>query len=92
LNNYRIFETDHFLKCLKKIDSTNKSFIEDKISKTIYRQLKNEPHSGNNIKKLKNWKPETWRYRIGDFRLFYEIDENELIVSITAIDNRKNAY
>ena len=51
-----------------------------------------EPHFGNNIKKLKNWKPETWRCRIGDFRLFYEIDNRELIVSITVIDNRKDAY
>lgn len=92
LNNYRIFETNNFLKCFKKINRQNKSFIEAKIRKTVYKQLETEPHFGNNIKKLRNWTPETWRYRIGDFRLFYEIDYGELIVNITASDNRKNAY
>jgi mRNA interferase RelE/StbE len=92
LNKYRIFETDNFLKCLKKINKQNRPFIEGKIRKTIYKQLEIEPHFGNNIKKLRNWKPETWRYRIGDFRLFYEIDDREFIVSIITIDNRKNAY
>ncbi len=92
MKNYRIFETNNFLRSLKKIKGRNKVFIENKINKSIYPQLKEEPHFGKNIKKLKNWKPETWRYRLGDFRLFYEIDDKELIVSITAIDTREDAY
>ena len=37
------------------------------------------PHFGANIKKLKDFTPDTWRYRIGAWRLFYEIDEEEKV-------------
>jgi mRNA interferase RelE/StbE len=39
-----------------------------------------------------DYKPETWRYRIGKYRLFYVIDENEKTVYILSIDLRKEAY
>jgi mRNA interferase RelE/StbE len=41
----------------------------------VFPQLKEEPHFGLNIKKLKGFVPETWRYRIGKFRLIYIIYE-----------------
>ena len=44
------------------------------------------------IKKLRNYKPDTWRYRIGDYRFFYEIDDKEKIVFMIAADNRGDAY
>lgn len=90
--NYEIFETDEFLKKINKLANQKKSFIEKKLLKYIYPQLKEEPHYGNNIKKLVGYKPETWRYRIGKFRLFYVIDENEKIIYILSIDLRKDAY
>lgn len=92
LNKYRIFETNNFLKCLKKLNKHNKQFIENRLSAIVYAQLKKEPHFGTNIKKLRNWKPETWRYRIADYRFFYEIADENLIVSIITVADRKNAY
>jgi len=92
LPNYEIFETDEFLKKINKLANQKKSFIEKKLLQYIYPQLKEEPHYGNNIKKLVGYKPETWRYRIGKFRLFYVIDENEKIIYILSIDLRKDAY
>ena len=92
MNNYRIFETDEFLKKIDKLPSREKSFIEKKLLQYIYPLLKEEPHYGNNIKKLVGYKPETWRYRIGKFRLFYVIDETEKIIYILSIDFRKDAY
>ena len=89
---YKIFETNQFQKDLDKI----KGRIHDKFYKIIltyiYPQLRVNPYYGNNIKKLKNWIPETWRYRTGNYRLFYEIDENKKIVFIIALEQRKNAY
>ena len=90
--NYEIFETDEFLKKINKLANQKKSFIEKKLLQYIYPQLKEEPHYGNNIKKLVGYKPETWRYRIGKFRLFYVIDENEKIIYILSVDLRKDAY
>ena len=92
MNNYKIFETDEFQKRIAKISKRDKSFIEKKLIQYIYPQLKEEPHYGNNIKKLVDFNPETWRYRIGKYRLFYFIDESDKIVYIISIDLRKDAY
>ena len=92
MSNYQIFETDEFLKKIKKISHLDQIIIEKKLLQHIYPQLKEEPHYGNNIKKLTDYKPETWRYRIGKYRLFYVIDENEKTVYILSIDLRKEAY
>lgn len=92
LSNYKIFETDEFLKKIKKITNRDQNFIEGKLFQHIYPQLKEEPHFGNNIKKLIDYKPETWRYRIGKYRLFYVIDENEKTIYILSLDLRKDAY
>jgi mRNA interferase RelE/StbE len=92
LSNYQIFETYEFLKKVKKIANRDQIFIERKLLQHIYPKLKEESHYGNNIKKLMDYKPETWRYRIGKYRLFYVIDENEKTVYILSIDLRKDAY
>jgi mRNA interferase RelE/StbE len=89
---YRIFLTNEFLKQLKKIDSRIRKGLEKKIEEYISPQLKQEPHFGKNVKKLRGYVPETWRYRIGSFRLFYIIDEAEKIVALISIDDRKDAY
>jgi len=92
LNNYQIFETDEFIKKIKKIANRDQTFIERKLLQHIYPQLKEEPHYGNNIKKLMDYKPETWRYRIGKYRLFYVIDEIQKTVFVLSLDLRKEAY
>jgi mRNA interferase RelE/StbE len=92
LSNYQIFETDEFLKRIEKLPARDQTFIERKLLQHIYPQLKEEPHYGNNIKKLIDYKPETWRYRIGKYRLFYLIDEIEKTVYVLSIDFRKDAY
>jgi mRNA interferase RelE/StbE len=92
LDNYNIFETDEFIKNTGKISNRDKSFIEKKLLQHIYPQLREEPHYGNNIKKLIDYKPETWRYRIGKYRLFYVINENEKTIYVLSIDLRKEAY
>lgn len=92
MGDYRIFETSEFLKKIEKISQRDKSFIQNKLTQYIYPQIKDEPHYGNNIKKLVNYNPETWRYRIGRFRLFYVIDESDKIIYLISIDLRKDAY
>jgi mRNA interferase RelE/StbE len=91
-NVYKIFETDNFLKQLNKIDQHIKNNITNRLSNIIYPQLRNEPHYGINIKKLRNYSPDTWRYRIGKYRFFYEIEEEVKLVDIIAIETRQNAY
>ncbi len=92
MNNYRIFSTDEFEKRLLKTTPREKKLIQKKLKNYIYPQLKEEPHYGNNIKKLVDYKPETWRYRLGKFRIFYIIDEDEKVIFLLSIDFRKDAY
>ncbi|MBA4418666.1 MAG: hypothetical protein C0392_12275 [Syntrophus sp. (in: bacteria)] len=86
---YRIFLTTEFLKQLDKIEPQIRKKLDKKIEEYIAPQLKQEPHFGQNVKKLRGYEPETWRYRIGSFRLFYIIDEKEKIVAMISIDDRK---
>lgn len=89
---FRIFETNQFLKDLKKLDKSVQRRIYNEISNTIYHQIKNNPYFGKHIKKLKAYEPETWRYRIGNFRLFYEINDKDKIVDIITVEIRGNLY
>ena len=89
---YKLFITDEFSKQLRKLDHSVQKRLNKKLDPSVYDQLKDEPHFGKNIKKLVGYDPETWRYRIGDFRLFYIIDKDNKVVALISIDNRKNAY
>ena len=77
LPEYRIFETDRFANDLKQISSSLQETIEKKLKKYVYPQLYKQPYFGSHIKKLKGWKLETWRYKIGSWRFFYEINGKE---------------
>lgn len=92
LRNYRIFETKRFSSDIQLLARHRKGFISEKLSEYIYPQLKREPHFGPNIKRLKDWHPPTWRYRVGDWRFFYIIDEELKVVSLIAASHRKAAY
>ena len=92
MNKYRIFETEEFLKKIEKLDPPDKTSIKNKLTAYIYPQIKMEPYFGKNIKKLNSYVPGTCRYRIGKFRIFYTIDQEEGIMYILTIDHRKDAY
>jgi mRNA interferase RelE/StbE len=74
------------------MSSVDREFIEKKTRSYIYNQLRDEPHYGMNIKKLVGYDPATWRYRIGKFRLFYAVDDAGHVVSVLAIEFRRDAY
>lgn len=90
--SYRVFETENFAKNLGEILKAGSKKIVLKLQEIVYPQLKEEPHFGPQIKRLRDWEPPTWRYRIGDWRFFYEIDEKAKTVFITAAYHRKEAY
>jgi mRNA-degrading endonuclease RelE of RelBE toxin-antitoxin system len=50
------------------------------------------PHFGPNVKRLRGYGPEPWRYRIGAGRFFDETDERARIVFLTAASHRGAAY
>ncbi|MBK8804645.1 MAG: type II toxin-antitoxin system mRNA interferase toxin, RelE/StbE family [Fibrobacteres bacterium] len=89
---YQIFLTEEFDVGLQEITLRDRQSIEKKMIDYMAPQVKQEPHYGPNIKKLRGYIPETWRYRIGRYRLFYTINEKENIIKLVSIDQRKDAY
>ena len=92
MHKYRIFETEEFDRALDRLDASQAKFIETKLQKNVYPQIGQQPYFGLNIKKLRNYHPETWRYKMGRFRLFYSMDESTKTVNILTLDSRKDAY
>ena len=92
LSNFRIFETEGFLKDLRQDFGGQHERVHNKLKNHVYPQLRLQPYFGANIKKLSTYTPDTWRYRIGSYRFFYEINNKEKIVFMIAVKNRENAY
>ena len=92
MSDYRIFETDEFKKQLSKVARNQRTAIQKKLEHYVYPQLRAAPYYGPNIKKLRGYNPETWRYRIGNYRIFYLVDDDNRVVFILTVDNRKDAY
>jgi mRNA interferase RelE/StbE len=89
LNKFKIAETETFSS---KLSDPKFSSIYKKISDYVYPQLRENPFFGSNIKKLKGEFEGLYRYRVGNSRLFYKIDNNQVLVVILDIDDRKDAY
>ena len=89
MHNLKIAETETFSK---KINSKKYNHLLNKITEDVYPILKNNPFFGTNIKKLKGDFKEIYRFRIGDYRLFYKIDEQKSLIFILNIENRQDAY
>ncbi len=92
MSEYRLFETEEFKKANQALAQRRGRSLDKKLAEYVYPQLRQEPHYGPNIKRLQGYDPLTWRYRIGNYRIFYLIDEEEKIVFILTIDDRKEAY
>jgi len=88
LSEYKIAESKTFEKSKKSIAPQ----VYLKIKSIVYPQLEANPHFGTNIKKLKGSLKGYYRYRIGNYRLFYLIENNKTIVVVINLIHRQNAY
>lgn len=87
--NYKIAETETFEK---KIKANKYKALYKKITEYVYPLLRENPFFGPNIKKLKGEYKEIYKFRIGDYRLFYKVSEETVIVFIIDIEARKDSY
>jgi mRNA interferase RelE/StbE len=89
LNRFEIVETETFQRSISKKEFSE---IYNKIKTYVYSQLRINPFFGNNIKKLKGELKDIYRYRIGEYRLFYSVDKKQILIFIMDIAKRKDAY
>jgi mRNA interferase RelE/StbE len=88
LSKFQVAETKTFEKSKQKIDQ--KLYI--KIKNIVYPQLRANPYFGTNIKKLKGEFDGYYRYRIGDYRLFYLVEEEKVLVLVVDVRHRQGVY
>ena len=86
--DFKIAETKNFQKIKKQIDKK----IYYKITNIVYPQLKSNPYFGTNIKKLKGRFEGYYRYRIGNYRLFYLVEDKKILVIVTDFRHRQSSY
>ena len=87
--NFRIAETKTFQKEIAKPQFGN---IYRKIVDYVYPMLRENPFFGPNIKRLKGSYSDYYRFRVGQYRVFYKVDREIVTVYIVSIAHRKDAY
>ena len=85
---YKVVFTDEAKKQLKKIDKHIASLIIGWIEKN----LQNCENPRQHGKCLTANKSGQWRYRIGDYRLICEIQDEEITILVLEVGHRKNIY
>lgn len=89
-SKYRIAETEEFRRTLRKNKSLQQAYR--RVVQVVYPMLRREPHFGPNIKRLKGEFSDFYRYRVGDYRLFYTIRETDVVVVVADLRSRQHAY
>ena len=78
---YKIIPTPHFVKDFSKLDE----FVKKRI-----KNIAEDPRSKG--KMLKANRKGQWRYRIGDYRVIVNIQDENLVVLALEEGHRKNIY
>ena len=84
MGSIRILTTKRFLRHQKRLDSRVKERILDAI-----REVSERPYLGSTLifdeRRL-------YKFRVGDYRLVYEIDEEKKAVLFLVVDHRRRVY
>ena len=86
--SYSVVYSDETYKALKKLDKYTRTLILSWIYKNLQgcdnpRQYGN-PLSANRVGQ--------WRYRIGEYRLLAEIDDDKIVILVLAVGHRRDVY
>ena len=85
---YKILFEKNADKQLKKIDTTQQKIIISWIAKNL--ENTNDPRVMG--KSLKGNLNDYWRYRIGNYRIIAEINDDEVKILIIEVGHRKDIY
>ena len=84
----KLIYSKDFQKIFKKLDSS----VQKLVASYIKHNLENTDNPRNHGKALIGDKKGLWRYRIGNYRLIVEIQDNKLIILILTFGHRKDIY
>ncbi len=85
---YKVEFTEKSLKQLKKMDPHTASLILGWIRKNLEGTENPRQHG----KGLTADKSGQWRYRVGDYRLLAEIEDDRIVILILSVGHRREIY
>ena len=85
---YKIETTSRFDQEFKKLNKYTQSMIKAWITKNLMNCENPRIHG----KALTANRKGQWRYRIGDYRLICEIEDNELVILALSVGHRREVY
>lgn len=85
---YKVAYTPKAIKSLRKLDKYTRNLIYAWIDKNLA-DCENPRIHG---KGLVGNKAGQWRYRIGDYRMICEIEEEKIVILVLEIGHRRNVY
>lgn len=89
---YKVIITKKALKQLEKIENSSPKNAEKIVVLINLIKSTDEPYLKWDCKKLKAYSSNTYRWRIGDYRVIGIVKNNELIIEIIKIAHRQEAY
>jgi mRNA interferase RelE/StbE len=84
---YKVKLKKSALKFIKRQDAVRQRQIKELID-----LLSKNPYAAPNIRPLEGFKEKIYRIRFGQFRLIYEVKEDELVILVLKIGSRGDVY
>ena len=88
MKKYKIELSERFKKEFRKLDKYTQKIIRGWIDKNLV-ETQNPRIHGKGLTANRNGQ---WRYRIGDYRLIYIIDDKKLVILALTVGHRRNIY
>lgn len=85
MTQYRVFFTPSADKALQRLPAA----VQTRIASAA-KELGNDPRPHGCVK-LKG-EDDLWRIRVGDYRVIYAIEDEELVVLVVRVAHRKDVY
>lgn len=88
MNKYKVNYTPHAIKQLMKLDKHTRKLIYAWIDKNLQGCTNPRVHG----KGLTANRTGQWRYRVGDYRLICEIEDEKITILVLEVGHRRNIY
>ncbi len=85
---YKVEYTEQAIKELKKIDKHTQFFILAWIEKNLV-DCENPRQHGKGLTANRSGE---WRYRVGDYRIIAEIEDDKVIILVLTVGHRREVY
>lgn len=84
---HKVLLTDSALRFYERAERS----LQQRLDR-CFEQLQASPYNHPNIRRLKGTLGGHYRYRVGDYRVVYRIEEGDRVVIVVLIEHRSEVY